>query len=69
MISEPMVRSVQTVHVSLVKISSVSKQTKTSLHHHHHDDSIVSYMFSLPYSSDSILNFQNSNRLLTIFNV
>jgi hypothetical protein len=32
MISEPMVRSVQTIHLSCVKISTISKQTKTSIH-------------------------------------
>jgi hypothetical protein len=32
MISEPTVRSVQTVHVSCVKVSIISKQTKTSIH-------------------------------------
>jgi hypothetical protein len=31
-INEPMVRSVQTVHLSWVKISSISKQTETSFH-------------------------------------
>jgi hypothetical protein len=32
MISEPMVRSVQTVYLSCVKISTTSKRTKTSFH-------------------------------------
>jgi hypothetical protein len=32
MISEPMVRSVQIVHLSCVKISTVTKQTKMSIH-------------------------------------
>jgi hypothetical protein len=31
MISEPMLRSAQTVHLSCVKINSISKQTKTSI--------------------------------------
>jgi hypothetical protein len=32
MISEPMVRSAQTMQLSCVKISTISKQTKTSIH-------------------------------------
>jgi hypothetical protein len=32
MISEPTVRSAQTVHLSWIKISTISKQTKTSFH-------------------------------------
>jgi hypothetical protein len=31
-ISKPMVRSAQTVHLSFVNISTISKQTKTSFH-------------------------------------
>jgi hypothetical protein len=31
-ISDPMLRSTQTVHLSCVKISTISKQTKTSIH-------------------------------------
>jgi hypothetical protein len=31
-ISDPMLRSVQTVHLSCVKISTISKQTKMSIH-------------------------------------
>jgi hypothetical protein len=33
--SEPMVRSTQTVHISCVKISTISKYTKTSMHLSH----------------------------------
>jgi hypothetical protein len=32
MIFDPVVRSVQTVHLSYVKISTISKWTKTSIH-------------------------------------
>jgi hypothetical protein len=32
MISEPMIRSVQIVHLSCIKISTISKQTETSIH-------------------------------------
>jgi hypothetical protein len=32
MISEPTVRSAQTVHLSCIKVSTTSKQTKTSIH-------------------------------------
>ena len=35
MISEPMVRSAQTVHVPCVKINTMSKQTETSFHFTH----------------------------------
>jgi hypothetical protein len=35
MISKPTVHSVQTVHVSCVKINTMSKQTKTSFHLSH----------------------------------
>jgi hypothetical protein len=31
-ISDPMLRSAQTVHLSCVKVSTISKQTKTSIH-------------------------------------
>jgi hypothetical protein len=34
-ISKPMVRSTQTVHLTCVKISSISKQTELSLEPHH----------------------------------
>jgi hypothetical protein len=38
MIFEPMVHSTQTIHVSCVKINTMSKQTETSFHltHPHH---------------------------------
>jgi hypothetical protein len=32
MISEPMVHLVQTVHLSCIKISTISKQTEVSIH-------------------------------------
>jgi hypothetical protein len=32
MISEPMVRSAQTVHLSCIKVSTISKRTKSSFH-------------------------------------
>jgi hypothetical protein len=35
MISKPTVHSAQTVHVSCVKINTMSKQTKTSFHLSH----------------------------------
>jgi hypothetical protein len=35
MISEPMVHSTQTMHISCVKISTISKWTKISLEPHH----------------------------------
>ena len=35
MISEPMVRSTQTVHLSCVKISTISKWSELSLEPHH----------------------------------
>jgi hypothetical protein len=35
MIFEPMVRSVQTVHLSCVKINTISKQTKSNFHFTH----------------------------------
>jgi hypothetical protein len=39
-ISEPMVRSTQTMHQSRIKISTISKQTKTSIH-----SSLVTYVY------------------------
>jgi hypothetical protein len=35
MISEPIVRSMQTVHLSCIKIRNISKQTKLSIEPHH----------------------------------
>jgi hypothetical protein len=35
MISEPMVHSMQTVHLTSIKISTISKQAKLSLEPHH----------------------------------
>jgi hypothetical protein len=34
-IFEPLVRSAQTVHISCVKVSTISKRTKTSFHMTH----------------------------------
>jgi hypothetical protein len=41
-ISEPLVHSAQTMHLSCIKISCISKQTKTSLHL-----SLVTYEYHL----------------------